>query len=287
MKVVTPLSELRSIRSCLTDPFGLVPTMGYLHEGHLSLVRAARADCASVGVSIFVNPTQFGPREDLGAYPRDLERDLELLRGERVDLVWTPTSEEMYPVGFQTWVTVEHLSAPLEGAHRPGHFRAVATVVAKLLNAFQPRKAYFGQKDAQQARLIRQMVRDLNFPIDIVICPTVRETDGLAMSSRNIHLNPAERQAAAVLYHALMAAARAYQAGERKAEHLKRAMQDILDQQALAKPEYVSVADPDMLQELSGEVDRALLSLAVYIGATRLIDNMLLESRASPAGRRK
>lgn len=278
MKVVTPLSELREIRSALPDPLGLVPTMGFLHDGHLSLIRAAREDCASVAVSIFVNPTQFGPQEDLAAYPRDFERDLALLNGEGVDLVWTPTSDEMYPAGFQTWITVEHLSAPLEGAHRPGHFRGVATVVAKLLNAFQPSRAYFGQKDAQQARVIARMVRDLNFPTEVVICPTVREADGLAMSSRNTYLSPAEREAATVLYRALLAAERAFQAGERRAENLRRAMQEILDREPLADTEYVSVADPASLRELSGEVDRALLSMAVDIGSTRLIDNIPLES---------
>ncbi len=278
MKVVTPLSELREIRSALPDPLGLVPTMGFLHDGHLSLIRAAREDCASVAVSIFVNPTQFGPQEDLAAYPRDLERDLALLNGEGVDLVWAPTGDEMYPAGFQTWITVEHLSAPLEGAHRPGHFRGVATVVAKLLNAFQPSRAYFGQKDAQQARVISRMMRDLNFPTEVVICPTVREADGLAMSSRNTYLSPAEREAATVLYRALLAAAHVFQAGERRAENLRRAMQDILDREPLADTEYVSVADPDSLGELSGEVDRALLSMAVHIGSTRLIDNIPLES---------
>jgi pantoate--beta-alanine ligase len=278
VKVVTPLPELREVRSALSDPFGLVPTMGYLHEGHLSLIRAARESCASVGASIFVNPTQFGPQEDLAAYPRDLARDLALLKGEGVDLVWTPTSEEMYPAGFQTWVTVEHLSAPLEGAHRPGHFRGVATVVAKLLNAFQPSRAYFGQKDAQQARVIARMVRDLNFPTEVVICPTVRELDGLAMSSRNTYLSTAEREGATVLYRSLLTAKRAFQAGERRAENLRRAMQAILDREPLADTEYVSVADPNTLQELSGAVDQALLSMAVHIGSTRLIDNILLES---------
>lgn len=283
MKIVTPLSELRTLRAQLPDPFGLVPTMGYLHEGHLSLIRAAHTHCASVGVSIFVNPTQFGPQEDLGAYPRDLARDLDLLRGEGVDLVWTPTSEEMYPADFQTWVTVEHLGAPLEGAHRPGHFRGVATVVAKLLNAFQPGKAYFGQKDAQQAQVITQMVRDLNFPIEVVICPTVREADGLAMSSRNSYLSPDERRAAPVLYRALQAAASAFHGGEREAGNLRRVMQEVLNTEQLADPEYVSVADPDSLQELAGDVERALLSMAVYIGTTRLIDNMLLGGARVPA----
>src|SRR5574341_501833 len=203
MIVLTTFSDLRSARSALPSPLGLVPTMGFLHEGHLSLARRARAECASVAVSIFVNPTQFGPNEDLAAYPRDLPRDLRLLETEGVDLVWTPTPEIIYPPGFQTWVTVEEVTKPLEGAMRPGHFRGVTTVVAKLFTAVQPDKAYFGQKDAQQAAVIRQMGRDLNFPIEIVVCPTLREADGLAMSSRNVYLDPDERQAAPVLSRAL------------------------------------------------------------------------------------
>ena len=203
MKVVSPLEELRQIRAGLPEPFGLVPTMGFLHEGHLSLVRAAKAECASVGVSIFVNPTQFAPTEDLEAYPRDLERDLAMLEAEGVDVVWTPAAEDVYPLGFQTWVTVEDVSQPLEGSMRPEHFRGVATVVAKLFLAFQPQRAYFGQKDAQQGLVIKRMVRDLNFPLDVVMCPIVREPDGLAMSSRNTYLNPEQRRTAVVLYQAL------------------------------------------------------------------------------------
>ncbi|MFO3796119.1 MAG: pantoate--beta-alanine ligase, partial [Anaerolineales bacterium] len=212
MKVITSLRELWEERKKLAEPVGFVPTMGYLHEGHLSLVRRAQEECASVVVSIFVNPTQFGPNEDLARYPRDLERDLRLLAPLRVDIVWTPTVEEMYPSGYQTWVTVEELTKPLEGAMRPGHFRGVTTVVSKLFNAVQPQRAYFGQKDAQQAAVIRQMRRDLSYPIEIVVCPTVREADGLAMSSRNIYLSPPERRAATVLYRALTAAQSAYQA---------------------------------------------------------------------------
>jgi len=181
--VVINLDDLRTARSMLKEPVGLVPTMGYLHAGHLSLVRRARLECASVVVSIFVNPAQFGPHEDLDNYPRDLQRDLDLLEQEGVDLVWTPTNEVMYPQAYQTWVTVEGVSQPLEGAMRPGHFRGVATVVAKLFHAVQPDKAFFGQKDAQQAVVIRRMGRDLNFPLEIIICPTVREPDGLAMST--------------------------------------------------------------------------------------------------------
>ncbi|MCX8061531.1 MAG: pantoate--beta-alanine ligase, partial [Anaerolineales bacterium] len=256
---------------------GFVPTMGYLHEGHLSLVRAARHECAAVVVSIFVNPTQFGPQEDLDRYPRDLPRDLALLEAAGVDLVWTPTPEVMYPAGYQTWVTVEQIAAPLEGAMRPTHFRGVATVVAKLFNGVQPHRAYFGQKDAQQALVIRRMVADLNFPLEVIVCPTVREADGLAMSSRNVYLNPQERQAATVLYRALTAAQAAYQSGERNADSLRQVMQSVLSQEPLAKPQYVSCAKIDDLQEWQGEVTgKALLSLAVFIGKTRLIDNLVV-----------
>ncbi len=277
MIVVTSLSELRQARAGLAGPLGLVPTMGYLHDGHISLVQAARAECASVVVSIFVNPTQFGPLEDLAAYPRDLPRDLNLLNEAGVDLVWTPTPEIMYPPGYQTWVTVDEVTQPLEGAMRPGHFRGVATVVAKLFNAIQPDKAYFGQKDAQQAVVIRRMALDLNFPLQVVICPIQREPDGLAMSSRNTYLDPAERQAATVLSRSLAAARAAYASGERDADALRQVMSEIINAEPLARCQYVSCAHPDTLQELDGPIPgRALLSMAVYIGKTRLIDNLIL-----------
>jgi pantoate--beta-alanine ligase len=276
MITVTTLTELRQARTSLVEPVGLVPTMGYLHEGHLSLVRQARQECGSVVASIFVNPTQFGPHEDLRSYPRDLPRDLHLLANEGVNLVWTPSVEVMYPDGFQTWVTVEEVTSRLEGSQRPGHFRGVATIVAKLFNATTPHKAYFGQKDAQQAVVIRRMVQDLNVPVQIVVCPIVREADGLAMSSRNVYLNAAERQAAPLLYHALKAAQGAYIGGERSAERLRQIMQSVLAETNLAQPQYVSCADPETLQELDWVNGRALLSLAVYFGKTRLIDNLLL-----------
>ncbi len=276
MQVVETLEELQSARGNLPSPFGIVPTMGYLHEGHLSLARWAKRECASVGVSIFVNPTQFGPQEDLEAYPRDIDRDLDLLKAEGVDLVWMPTVEVMYPLGFQTWVDVDALTQVLEGARRPGHFRGVTTVVAKLFNAMQPNRAYFGQKDAQQAAVIRRMVVDLNFPIEIIVCPIVREADGLAMSSRNSYLDPAQRTAATVLHRALTAAVGAYEEGQRDAEALRSMMIEILSTEPLARVQYVSVADPETLLELSGSIERALLSLAVFVGKTRLIDNMLV-----------
>ena len=276
MQTVATVPDLRAARRALPGAFGLVPTMGALHEGHLSLVRRARAECDHVGVSIFVNPAQFGPGGDLSQYPRDLDRDLKLLEPLGVDVVWTPTPEIVYPPGFQTWVTVEQVSAPLEGKHRPGHFRGVATVVAKLFNAFRPDKAYFGQKDAQQAVVIKQMARDLNFPLEIVVCPIVREADGLALSSRNVYLNPEERQAATVLFRALSTAKTRYDAGERDAEMLRAGMSSTIAAEPLAREEYVSAADPDTLTELERVDQGVLLSMAVRIGKTRLIDNMLL-----------
>jgi pantoate--beta-alanine ligase len=230
-----------------------------------------------VVVSIFVNPTQFGPQEDLSRYPRDLDRDLGLLEPLGVDLVWMPSAEIMYPPGYQTWVEVEAITGPLEGAMRPGHFRGVTTVVAKLFNAVQPDKAYFGQKDAQQAAVIRQMARDLNFPLEVVVCPIVRERDGLAMSSRNVYLDPEQRQAGTVLYRALRAAKEAYAAGERDAEKLRQTMKDVLANEPLANVQYVSCADYDTLEELEEIKGKALLSMAVFIGKTRLIDNFVLE----------
>jgi pantoate--beta-alanine ligase len=276
MKIVTTLPELRSERLLLPGPVGFVPTMGYLHAGHISLVQAAKGECSSVAASIFVNPTQFGPHEDLAKYPRDLPRDLALLEAAGVDLVWTPTVEVMYPAGFQTWVEVEKLTTRLEGEVRPGHFRGVTTVVTKLFNAVHPDKAYFGQKDAQQAVVIRRMTRDLDFPIEIVVCPILREMDGLAMSSRNVYLNPAERQAATVLFRALSAAESAFNTGERNAEKLRTLVKEMVAAEPLAKLQYVSCADYDTLQELETLGGRALLSMAVFMGKTKLIDNFVL-----------
>jgi pantoate--beta-alanine ligase len=276
MQLIRTLPELRKYLPTLPRPLGLVPTMGFLHEGHLALVRRARAECAAVGVSIFVNPSQFVPQEDLARYPRDLDRDLRMLEKAGTDVVWAPEAGEVYPPGFQTYVTIEEVSLPLEGAARPGHFRGVATIVAKLFNAFTPDRAYFGQKDAQQAAVIRRMADDLNFPLEIVVCPTVRESDGLAMSSRNTYLNPQERRAAAVLYRALSAAKAAYRRGEQDAEKLRAAMDGFLAAEPLARMEYVSAADPDTLRELDRIDGNALLSMAVRIGKTRLIDNFVL-----------
>ncbi len=276
MQVVVELDDLRQERSKLKQPVGLVPTMGYLHEGHLSLVRQARGECKSVVVSIFVNPTQFGPQEDLQKYPRDLERDLNLLGHEGVDVVWAPDNEIMYPTGYQTWVTVEEVTQGLEGAMRPGHFRGVATVVAKLFNAVQPQKAYFGQKDAQQSVVIRQMARDLDFPVEIIVCPTVREADGLAMSSRNVYLSPSERKSALVLSRALFRAREVFTDGLHDADQLRQLVKDTLAGEPAVRMQYVSCAHPETLQELNGPVDRAILSLAATVGKTRLIDNIVL-----------
>jgi pantoate--beta-alanine ligase len=277
MRTVITLTELSEARRSFTGRVGLVPTMGYLHEGHLSLVRRAREGCDHVIVSIFVNPTQFGPKEDLSKYPRDTGRDLSLLEPLGVDLVWMPTAEVMYPTGYQTWVDVEAITRPLEGAMRPGHFRGVTTVVAKLFNAVQPHKAYFGQKDAQQAAVIRQMTRDLSYPIEIVVCPIVREPDGLAMSSRNVYLDPEQRKAAIVLSRSLRAAKEAYESGEREADKLRGKLNEVLTSEPLAQVQYVSCSDYDTLEELDTVTGKALLSMAVYVGKTRLIDNIVLE----------
>lgn len=278
MMIASSLDELRAARLLLDGRLGLVPTMGYLHEGHLSLVRRAREECDRVAASIFVNPTQFGPTEDLSKYPRDLDRDLSLLDAAGVDLVWTPDNETIYPPDFSTWVEVEGLTKPLEGAARPGHFRGVTTVVAKLFNAVQPQAAYFGQKDAQQAAVVRKMTRDLNFPVEIVVCPTVRETDGLAMSSRNSYLSPEERKSAVVLFRALTAAREAFERGERDAESLRKVMSATLASEPRARTQYVSCADYDTLEELGTVTGKALLSMAVFIGKTRLIDNFVVGS---------
>ncbi len=277
MKEVNSLDELRNARLSLDPSVGFVPTMGYLHEGHLFLIRCAKDECKSVVVSIFVNPAQFGPNEDLSKYPRDLQRDLDLIRPLGVDLVWTPTPEIMYPQGYQTWVQVEELPKDLEGALRPGHFKGVTTVVAKLFNAVQPQKAYFGQKDAQQVAVIRQMTRDLNFPIEVIVCPTVREADGLAMSSRNKYLEGDDRKAATVLFRALGAAKDAYENGERNAEKLRTIIKDVLASEPRAQMQYVSCADYDTLEELDVIKGKTLLSMAVLFGKTRLIDNFVLE----------
>jgi pantoate--beta-alanine ligase len=279
MQVVKTVDALRVASKSLEGVIGLVPTMGALHDGHMALVYEAISACDTVIATIFVNPTQFGPNEDLSSYPRTLERDLGLLGDAGVDVVFVPDDGEMYPNGHQTSVTVKQVSQSLEGEHRPGHFEGVATVVAKLFNLTQPDRAYFGQKDAQQVVVIRQMVRDLNFPVLVIPVPTVRELDGLALSSRNAYLNDDERNAATVLSLALDAATSAYEGGERDVATLRAKMWDALNAEPLAKVDYVSLADARTLIELEGNVSDDLVilaSLTVQIGKPRLLDNRLL-----------
>ena len=281
MKVITTISEMRALHAspAQSGTIGFVPTMGYLHAGHISLVEMARRENDAVAVSIFVNPTQFGPNEDFSRYPRNTDRDLSMLKDAGTDWVFMPTVEEMYPQGFSTYVDVREVTARLEGEMRPGHFQGVATVVAKLFNIVQPTRAYFGQKDAQQVAVIRKMVADLAFPLQVVVGPIIRKPDGLAMSSRNVYLNPEERKAALCLYHALSAAKALWNEGEHRGTPLREAMQTVLAAEPMARPDYVSVANPTTLQELddSGEAKAALASLAVRIGKTRLIDNFVLD----------
>ncbi len=276
MKVISTVAEFKEARYRITGTVGFVPTMGYLHEGHLFLARRAKAENDVSAVSIFVNPTQFGPKEDFARYPRDPDRDLALLEKERTDLVLMPPVEEMYPPGISTWVDVEGVTKRLEGAARPGHFRGVATVVAKLFNIVEPSKAYFGQKDAQQVVVIQKMVAELNMNLEVVVVPTLREPDGLAMSSRNVYLNPEERQAAVVLWRSMNLAKGLQQKGERDAEKLRNEMVALIKKEPLARIDYVSIADPRTLDELSQIKGSALVSMAVYIGKTRLIDNLIL-----------
>lgn len=276
MRVVETIAEVRAARAAFPT-LGLVPTMGYLHAGHISLVERAKAECGAVAVSIFVNPTQFGANEDLGRYPRDLPRDLELLEAAGADLVFTPQPSEVYPESFQTRIEIGAVADPLEGAVRPGHFSGVATVVAKLFNITQPTRAYFGQKDAQQSVVVRRMVRDLDMPVEVIVAPTVREADGLAMSSRNAYLSAEEREEATLLYRALSSGQALFEEGERDAELLRKAIRERIEMNPHFLVDYVSVADAETLEELS-VVDRdAFVSLAARLGTTRLIDNVLLK----------
>ncbi|MGH2461452.1 MAG: pantoate--beta-alanine ligase [Chloroflexota bacterium] len=276
MNIVKTVAELRAARAALPEPVGLVPTMGFLHEGHLALARAAREQNASVVASIFVNPKQFGPSEDLASYPRDLDRDLKRLDAAGVDLVFVPPTEEIYPPGFNTVVDVGPLGEVLEGARRPGHFRGVATVVARLFALIGPGRAYFGQKDAQQCVVIKKMTAEIGFPIEIVVIPIVREPDGLALSSRNVYLTSEQRVAARVLSASLRAVSQRYESGERDANLLGGLVRDLIDAEPLASLDYVSVADAATLDDLD-RVDRpALVSLAARVGRARLIDNILL-----------
>jgi pantoate--beta-alanine ligase len=276
MKIIKTVSEMKSFRKTLPEPVGLVPTMGYLHAGHISLVRQAKKDNAAVVVSVFVNPTQFGPGEDFEKYPRDLEGDAELLKEEGIDAVFAPEAIEMYPADFSSRVEVTGITQKLEGNCRPGHFRGVTTVVNKLFNIVSPDRAYFGQKDAQQAVVIKKMVHDLDMNLDVVTCPTIRKEDGLAMSSRNVYLSYEDRQSATVLYRSLMLAKDLYEHGERNAETIRKEIVRLIKTEELARIDYVSVADPVTLDELDEITGKALVSMAVKFGKTRLIDNVVL-----------
>ena len=281
MKISQTIEDARAISRSAKHSgkrVGLVPTMGALHEGHLSLVRAAKTRCDVVAVSIFVNPTQFGPSEDFSKYPRDFERDQELLQKEGVDLVFAPSVDEMYPPGAPTYVTVEALSERLCGRSRPGHFRGVTTVVSKLFQISEPDKAFFGQKDAAQAAVIRRMVRDLNFPVEIVVCPIVREPDGLAMSSRNAYLDPQQRDSALVLYRSLSRVQEMFKAGERQISRLLSAGKEMFVQEPSVRLDYFEIVDPESLEPVAQIAKPALVAVAAFLGSTRLIDNLVLMS---------
>jgi len=280
MKVINSSAEIQSYCKSARDAgkaIGLVPTMGFLHEGHLSLMRRARSENDLLVVSIFVNPTQFGPNEDYKAYPRDFRRDSELASEVGVDVIFAPTPEDMYPGGYATFVNVERITDKMCGASRPEHFQGVTTIVAKLFNLVQPHKAYFGQKDAQQTIVIKRMAADLNFDIEIVVLPTIREEDGLAMSSRNRYLNAEERQAALVLSKSLGTAESLVKSGERDAAEISRKMRALIEAEPLATIDYISIVQADTLDDLNIVAGNALIALAVFIGKTRLIDNLVLD----------
>lgn len=277
MKVIDTLAEMKKIRRELNSSVGFVPTMGYLHEGHLSLVMNAKKDCRTTVVSIFVNPAQFLPNEDFTRYPRDPDRDFKKLEKLGTEIVFMPTPSDIYPENFNTWVNVDGITDRLEGASRPGHFRGVATIVNKLFNIVEPDNAYFGQKDAQQCAVIKKMVTDLNMNVRVIIIPTIREPDGLAMSSRNIYLNPEERLQATVLNRSLIMAKGLYEKGENDPGKIIKQMVNLIQKQPLANIDYVDIADAEMLTNLKEMKKPALISLAVKFGKTRLIDNILLE----------
>jgi pantoate--beta-alanine ligase len=278
MRICESVEQMRQARVLMRPDrrVGLVPTMGALHEGHLSLVRAARKQCHSVIVSIFVNPLQFGPNEDLAKYPRTFERDCKLLEREKVDILFAPSVDDMYPKNAVTYVTVEGMSEKLCGRSRPGHFRGVTTVVAKLFHIVEPELAFFGQKDAAQCAIIRRMVRDLNFPVEVIVCPIVREPDGLAMSSRNAYLSPQERKSALVLYRALTEVKTHFDQGQQNAPKLVEAGKQVLSQEPGARLDYLAIVDPDTLDPIVDIGGESLVAVAAFVGGTRLIDNILL-----------
>lgn len=280
MKLIHSISQMRQLSRRLRRQgarLGLVPTMGALHEGHLSLVRAAKVKSDLVAVSIFVNPTQFGPNEDFARYPRSLEKDCELLEREGVEFVFAPSAEEMYPSGAVTWVTIEELSERLCGKSRPGHFRGVATVVAKLFNVVEPDIAFFGQKDAAQVAVLKRMVRELNFPVEVEVCPIVRESDDLALSSRNAYLTADERRMALVLHASLQRAQKLFHDGERDAPKIVSEAKKAFVLQPAVRLDYFEIVDPDTLEPISTINNRSLVAVAAFVGSTRLIDNILLE----------
>jgi pantoate--beta-alanine ligase len=282
LKIFTSIDEMRDASRALRRAgqwMGFVPTMGALHAGHLSLVRAARGACDVVAASIFVNPTQFGPTEDLAKYPRSFERDRELFEREGVELLFAPSVEEMYPAGAVTWVTVDELSGKLDGRSRPAHFRGVTTVVAKLFHIVEPDVAFFGQKDAAQLAIIRKMVRDLNLPVEFVVCPIVREADGLAMSSRNAYLDPQQRKQALVLHRSLKLVQQLANRGERDAAILAAAGRAEVALESSVRLDYFETVNPDTLDPVADVSDGALVAIAAFVGNTRLIDNILLEKK--------
>ena len=277
MKIIDTIAEMKKYRHSLTGDVGFVPTMGYLHEGHLSHILRSKKENAYSGASIFVNPTQFGPNEDFERYPRDYPRDFAMLEKAGADFVFLPEPQEMYPPDYDTWVEVQAVTAVLEGAIRPGHFRGVATVVTKLFNIVEPTRAYFGQKDAQQCVVIKKMAKDLNMNLEVIIGPTLREPDGLAMSSRNVYLSPEERAQAPVLNQSLLLAKQLWDKGERDCQTIRKAMEDLIKQKPLGRIEYISIADAYTLKELQNAQIPLVISMAVKFGKTRLIDNLLLE----------
>ncbi len=281
MRICRSIEEMRA--ACLDlrkagKRLGFVPTMGALHDGHLSLVRAAKNSCDAVAVSIFVNPTQFGANEDLAEYPRTFDRDREMVEKEGIALLFAPSAKEMYPPGGTTWVTVEGLSEKLDGRSRPGHFRGVTTIIAKLFHIIEPDVAFFGQKDAAQVAVIRRMARNLNFAVEIVACPIVREPDGLAMSSRNRYLNPAQRKQALILHRSLMRVRELWKAGERNAAQLAATGKAEIKKESRVRLDYFEIVDPDTLDAVVTASDGTLVAVAAYVGSTRLIDNILLQS---------
>lgn len=276
MELITTVTEMVTRQAQVPRPIGLVPTMGFLHDGHISLVRHALKENSTVVTSIFVNPTQFGPQEDLANYPRSTERDLEVLEKEGVDIVFMPLTREIYPAGFETSVDPGAIAIPLEGKARPGHLIGVATIVTKLFTITRPNYAYFGQKDGQQARVIQHINTDLNLGVTVVICPTVRESDGLAMSSRNSYLNSAERKSATILYRALLHAKELFNQGERSTSNIRTAMINLIEAEPAAQIDYVSIANLETLSEIKRIDQPAMISLAVRIGEARLIDNLII-----------